>query len=173
MLDHEMPRYSPPVGHNLRMGEMEALLALKQFRKIDLHVQRRRTWGRYLADKIKTLQLSGLEIDIPSGQDEHDFYILPLRVKTDLLEVHKTSIVDALRAEGMVTVVGEYGGLENLKAFEKYPRGPLRNAKLAHEREFIGLYMCGHEYSRKYLDQIANAFERIWNHIHELPREKI
>jgi perosamine synthetase len=156
------------IGHNLRMGEMEALLGLKQLIKLDTHVAKRRNWGRKLKNLILEKKLEGLEITLPESYDAHDFYILPMRLNVEKLCVSRNKIASALRAEGVTGVVSEYGKLNHLPSFADFPTENLEVAEELSEKKFLGIYMCGHRFTEKNLRDIAMAFEKVWHSIDAL-----
>jgi len=48
-----------------------------------------------------------------------------------------------------------------LKSFRNYPKNSLENTEKLFNQSFLGLYLCGHEYSDSDLDRIIEVFEKI------------
>lgn len=163
VLDSGLQR-SKIIGHNLRMGEMEAFLAYRQLLKISLHVERRRNWGRYLTRLLLEKELDGLSINLPEDYDSHDFYILPIRLDVEKTGITSRTLAQALKAEGINILVSEYGLLDALPAFGDFPKEDLSTANELSTQGFLGIYMCGHSFTYQDLHGIADAFEKVWDY---------
>ena len=155
----------------MALGRNGALLATEQVKKIDFHVSIRRNYARFLLANLQKLNLPGLTISIPDELDAHDFYILPMVLNEEKLGCSRDDIAAALTAEGVVGVVSKYGRLNELPAFRHYPTQPLPVADQLSRSGFLGLYMCGHSFSKKSLIDISRAFEKIWDLRHKLNRK--
>lgn len=146
-------------GHNWRLGEIESLLGVFQYRKISEHIDHR----RIAASKIKEgLNLPGLLVEDTPSNIQHDYYILGFRIpgirKRDI-------IVERLKELGISFVVSRYPTLHRLKAFSNYRNGILPVAERLHDEEFIGLYMCGHWFDDRAVSFVIDSFNKVWSEL--------
>lgn len=154
-----------PVGHNLRMGEIEALLAINQLSNLDSLVEERREYGKFLIRALRRFEW--LTFEAEEYYNEHDFYILPMKIKSEFTRLSRDKIAKALQAEGLFELVVRYGNLHKLPAFRNFPRKALTNAEHLADKAFMGIYLCGYKYDKDELDQIVKMFERIDENIEE------
>lgn len=155
---------SLPVGHNFRMGEMEALLANFQLSKLNPLVEARQNYGRYLVKELKRFEW--INLDQEESYIDHDFYILGFSISDEFLERAggRDVIVHALRAEGLTELVAQYGNLHKLPAFSDFGKTKMTNTEKLSEKNFLGIYLCGYEYTINDLDIIVEMFEKIDKH---------
>jgi len=147
------------VGHNLRMGEIEALLGEFQLLNIERLITDRRFYGNYLVKGLR--RINWLILPEPKFYEEHDFYILGMRIDFSQFPVDRDTLIEALAAEGLQGLIGRYAQLHKLKSFRNYPKNSLENTEKLFNQSFLGLYLCGHEYSDSDLDRIIEVFEKI------------
>lgn len=148
-----------PVGHNLRMGEIEALLAIHQLEKFDHLIEERRGYGRFLLKNLG--QFEWIQFNVEESFAEHDFYILPMQLNVEGKALDRDKIVMALKAEGLSEAVGKYGNLHKLTAFRDFPRQALNNSESLAEESFLGIYLCGYRYTLDQLNEILDMFKKI------------
>lgn len=145
----------PIYGHNWRLGEVEALIAYRQYLHIDKFLEDRRSYAR---EFIKLLNgIKGLVV--PEFEVEHDYYILGMRLQPGW---NRNFIESALVAEGVSTLVTRYSGLEKLPAFLPFFERELNNAMILNEEQFIGLYLSGHTFTKKNIEEIVTAFKIVF-----------
>ena len=154
------------VGHNLRMGEIEALLGEFQISKIDKLVDDRRFFGNYLRKGLQ--KFSWLIFAEEETYIEHDYYILGMRINYLDFPISRKKLIEALLAEGLQGVIGEYAQLHKLRSFQDYPRSDMEVTENLFNDSFLGIYMCGNDYSLADLDLIIDAFEKITRHKDEI-----
>jgi dTDP-4-amino-4,6-dideoxygalactose transaminase len=92
---------------------------------------------------------------------DHDFYILGIRISESLAS-RREWIADSLRAEGIINLIVGYQALHRLPSFQKFSQKNLANANQLHDHTFLGLYMCGHNFSEENISQISNAFHKVF-----------
>jgi dTDP-4-amino-4,6-dideoxygalactose transaminase len=154
------------VGHNYRLGEIEAALANLQINDLEKHVIHRRRVGEFLIERLLTFP--GISLPTIDTGFEHDFYILGIRLHSEILGVSKNIIYDALLAEGIPGLLKTYSELHKIPTFAKFANHPLNNIDTLNSKEFIGLYLCGFQYSKRNLLEIVNAFEKVWSNLNLL-----
>ncbi len=154
------------IGHNLRMGEIEALLGEFQLSKIDKLVDDRRFFGNYLRKGLQ--KFSWLIFAEEETYIEHDYYILGMRINYLDFPISRKKLIEALLAEGLQGVIGEYAQLHKLRSFQDFPRSDMQATENLFNDSFIGIYLCGNDYSIADLDLIIDAFEKITRHRDEI-----
>jgi dTDP-4-amino-4,6-dideoxygalactose transaminase len=156
---------SVPIGHNLRMGEIEATLAIFQLGKMQSLVEERKNYGRQLVAGLR--KFDWIHLDSDANYENHDFYILGLRIDDNFLKRigGREILSTALKAEGLSELVVSYGNLHNLKAFKDLPRERMTNTEKLSQESFLGIYLCGYRYTQNELDDIVTMFEKIDKHL--------
>lgn len=150
-----------PIGHNFRMGEMEAILAAFQLRNLERLVEERRNYGRYLVENLS--RFDWIQLNSSENFIEHDFYILGFSISDEFLSRTggRERIVQALRAEGLTELVAQYGNLHKLSAFRDCAKTKMRWTEKLSETSFLGIYLCGYAYTLQDLNQIVEIFGKI------------
>lgn len=148
------------MGHNWRLGEIEALLGAFQYRRIKEHINHRRSAANALKNGLK---LPGLEFEEIPINIEHDYYILGFRIS----EVNKRDLVaKKLKDFGLPFVVTGYPALHRLPSFANFKKHDLTVTDRMHDIEFIGLYLCGHLFDDRSVSFIIDAFCKVWSELH-------
>ena len=154
-----------PIGHNWRMGEIEAELASYQLERFNSHIDHRVDTSRNLINLLRDIE----EIHLPEAIDthSHDFYIIGIRID-DALAGQRAAIADALKAEGITNLIIGYQALHLLPSFRNYNQENLINANKLHDETFLGLYMCGYNFTPENISEISNAFHKVFSQISEI-----
>lgn len=148
------------IGHNWRLGEIEALLAIYQLENFDRHVKHRVTASLKILnilDKIPSLLLPKV-----LSQNEHDFYIIGIKLN-ERLKSKRGEIASALKAEGVTNLLVGYQALHRLPSFMEYEHFGLTVVNELHDFSFLGLYMCGHYFKDENIFEIGEAFKKVFN----------
>ena len=153
-----------PIGHNWRMGEIEAELAMYQLEKFNSHVDHRVDSARNLISLIK--DIPGIHLPDMGDSINHDFYIIGMRI-SESLAMQREWISNALRAEGITNLIIGYQALHRLPSFQKFDQNNLINVNQLHDHTFLGLYMCGNHFSEENINEISNAFHKVFAKILE------
>lgn len=176
------------VGFNFRMGEIEAAIGIEQLKKLkDLVGERQRAANR-LAEGIRDLK--GLRLPIVKPDCTHVYYQFPLLNNEQLTGAHRKRLVEALTAEGVPAMGG--GGYVNVhllpmyqkkiafgskgfpwvpeiyKGSVSYQKGICKIAEELHDRSFIGMEMCLYHYTDADIDQMIEAFRKVWDNLDQL-----
>lgn len=176
------------IGFNFRLGEMEAAIGKAQLLKLDAILARRRWEAEALLDGLQGLD--GLRLPRALEGCTHDYYILGLQLSEALQKsVGKHKIVQALKAEGIPAVADRYvnvhrypmytkrmaygrGGypfnLASPQALSSYGDGACPVAEHLQDHAYMGLVLCLHHYSEEAVQQIGNAFHKVWENLREL-----
>ncbi|MDQ8031002.1 pyridoxal-5'-phosphate-dependent protein [Bordetella genomosp. 1] len=175
------------LGYNFRMGEIEAAIAAVQLRKVDGRVASRQR----IADELNAglAGLAGLSTPEVSEGCTHVYYVYGMTLDVDALGVPRARIAEALRAEGVPSLVVGYQNLHLLPMFQNkiaygakgfpwtspyasrdvdYSHGICPVAEDLHERRFLGLSICMHEYPSQDVQLVIQAFKKVWANLDQL-----
>ena len=157
---------SPLVGHNWRLGEIEALLAFKQLQKIDELVASRVDTARKISKGIR--DLTGIVIPEVPKNIKHDYYMLGMLYEWKETGVSRELIAKALRAEGVSFLVDKYSDVHRLPAFSNYSRGNMKVTETYNSEKFLGLYLCGNAFDEDTIVNVIYSFNKVWRHLDQL-----
>jgi dTDP-4-amino-4,6-dideoxygalactose transaminase len=154
-----------PIGHNWRMGEIEAELASYQLERFNSHIDHRVDSARNLINLLRDIP----EIQLPevANRNSHDFYILGIRINETLVG-QRATIANALKAEGITNLIVGYQALHLLPSFRSYRQENLLNTNKLHDETFLGLYMCGYNFSAENISEISQAFHKVFSRFSEI-----
>jgi perosamine synthetase len=173
------------LGHNFRLGEIEAAIAREQLRKLqDLVASRQRAAERLRAGLA---DLPWLRLPKVAAQATHVYYVFGMVLDPDRLGRSRSWIVEALRAEGVSALMAGYQcihlnplfrhriaygstgfpwtGLTRGDSAVTYAPGLCPVAEDLHQRTFLGLNLCAHPYTVHEIDQVVAAFRKVWAHL--------
>jgi perosamine synthetase len=173
------------LGHNFRLGEIEAAIARAQLHKLpDLVASRQRA-----ADRLRAglADLPGLQLPAVADQATHVYYVFGMTLDPELLGRSRGWVVEALRAEGVTALLDGYQcihlnplfqhriaygaegfpwkGLASGDSTVTYSPGLCPVAEDLHHRTFLGLHLCAHPYNDPQIDQVVYAFLKVWDHL--------
>ena len=173
------------VGHNYRLGEIECAIGIEQLKKLNSLVESRQRSAERLTDGIKSLE--GLITPVIRKNCTHVYYIYPILIKTESINVDKKMLVKALVAEGIPGLSDCYINLHLLPMYQKkiaygtsgfpwsiahrqisYKKGICPIAERLNDSIYFGIEMCLHEYSDQDIDLIIQAFEKVWRNLDQL-----
>jgi len=175
------------IGHNFRLGEIECAIGIEQLKKLkDLVVTRQQAAAR-LSKGLRGLD--GLRLPIIRDYCTHVYYIYPLVIDINKLDVTRDLIIKALEAEGISGLTAGYANIHLLPMYQKkiaygshgfpwslkgvrqdinYTKGICPVAEKLHEKTFIGFEMCVHDLPDNNVDLIVDAFKKVWKNIKTL-----
>lgn len=162
------------IGHNFRLGEIEAALVSAQLPLLRDRVESRQHAAQRIRNGLSTLE--GVHtFSVPAGRT-HAYYVLGMTLAPRVVGVSRAAIVGALRAEGIPNVVAGYQNLHRIPAFGRQiapDRGRLQTtqcpiAERLHDDEFLGLLMCSHQLNDHDCDAIVGAIHKVWRQRHKL-----
>ena len=97
------------LGHNFRLGEIEAAIAREQLHKLPSLVASRQSAAARLTESLS--RLPGLKPPHVSSEATHVYYVYGITLDNDRLPKDRNWIVEALKAEG---VTGLMAGYQNI-----------------------------------------------------------
>jgi len=173
------------LGHNFRLGEIEAAIAREQLRKLPTLVGSRQRAAERLREGLG--DLSGLSLPKISPDATHVYYVFGMILDVQRLGHSRSWIVDALRAEGVSALMAGYQcihlnplfrnriaygsegfpwcGLVRGDSSVRYSPGLCPVAEDLHHRTFFALNLCSHPYTDSEIDQVIAAFRKVWSHL--------
>jgi len=180
------------VGYNFRLGEIECAMGMTQLNKLEYFVKRR----QQVADKLNQslFKLDGLSLPYVMLQATHAYYMYPMLLDIESLQVPRARIIQALQAEGITGLTNGYQNVHLLPMFQKkiaygsqgfpwssdichrqvsYAKGICPVAEKYHDSSYMGFAMCLHDLTDADIDLIAQAFHKVWENMNELIDEEI
>ena len=175
------------IGHNFRLGEIEAAIGIEQLKKLDWLVDDRRR----AADRLSAglCGLPGLRTPVVKADCTHSYYMYPMVLNLDTLGVTRARIFKALEAEGVPGLAEGYVCLHLLPMYQQkiaygskgfpwtsevchrevsYEPGICPVAETLHKSTYLGLETCMYELTNDDVDLIVAAFHKTWNRLASL-----
>lgn len=171
------------LGHNFRLGEIEAAIAREQLQKLPSLVSTRQAAAARL--KAGLAPLPGLTPPVVRKGATHVYYVYGMTLDCDLLKVKREWIAEALKAEGVTGLLEGYQnihlnpmfrqriaygasgfpwiGLAKGKSDVTYQSGLCPVAEKLHQQSFLGLNLCAHAFNKAEVDAVVDAFRKVWN----------
>lgn len=87
------------IGFNFRMTEMEAAVAIEQFKKLDRLNEEREILCNYLNSELSSID--GLIVPKVDKDSSHAYYVYPIRIDKNIIEIGIDDFIDALKEEGI------------------------------------------------------------------------
>jgi len=175
------------LGYNFRMGEIEAAIASVQLTKLADRVASRQRVAAEL--NLGLSNLKGLKLPKVHEDYTHVYYVYGLTLDVDVLGVSRERIFEALRAEGIPSLMSGYQNLHLLPLFQhkiaygtkgfpwsspyctsdiQYAPGLCPVAEKLHSETFLGLNICMNELPSEDVALIIEAFHKVWNCLDQL-----
>lgn len=185
--DKGIENLSNMVGYNFRLGEIECAIGVEQLKKLKALVATRQRAAERLTEGLRVLP--GLRTPVVRDGSTHVYYVYPLILDVNRLGVERTSLVEALEAEGVSGLMAGYANVHLLPMYQKkqaygfngfpwssslcerdidYSKGICPVAEELHERSFLGLEMCLYELSDADVDAVVAAFHKVWANLDRL-----
>lgn len=171
------------LGHNFRLGEIECAIAREQLKKLPQIIKSRQRIASTLTASLT--KLPGLITPYVAPGASHAFYVYGLTVDPSILGVDRNWIVKALQAEGVTGIAAGYQNIHLNPLFRNriaygstgfpwkglvrgesdvhYHPGLCPIAENLHHTSFIGLNLCSHEYDDSEVEQLIQAFTKVWS----------
>jgi perosamine synthetase len=178
------------IGHNFRLGEIECAIGIEQLKKLNLLVAGRQRVAEKLTKGLEGL--IGLRTPQVDNNCTHSYYMYPMVLDLDVINVSRSVLVKALQAEGIVGIAEGYANIHMLPMYQKkiaygakgfpwsadfchrdvdYSHGICPVAEELHEKTYMAFPMCLHELSEFEIDLIIAAFHKVWAQLALLKNE--
>lgn len=175
------------IGHNFRMGEIEAAIGIEQLKKLDRKVADRQHVTHRLDEGLGALP--GLRIPAVRPECTHVYYFYAMTLDPVRLGVSRDMIYKALVAEGVPGMMRGYATLHLLPLYQNkiaygskgfpwtseicrrdvsYAKGICPVAEDMNDRAFLGIEVCAHVFSDADIDLVVAAFHKVWSQMESL-----
>ncbi len=173
------PRFGV-LGSNFRMGEIEAAITLEQLPKLRERVASRADAAARFGEGLSMLR--GLHLPVVDRGNTHVYYVYGMVLDGELAPA-RTRIVEALRAEGVPSLITGYQNVHRLPLFAAhlaygqagFPYGGREPrpdscpvAEDLHDSSFLGMLLCAHEFDESQTRLIVEAFQKVWSNLDRL-----
>ncbi|WP_115126998.1 DegT/DnrJ/EryC1/StrS aminotransferase family protein [Synechococcus sp. GEYO] len=170
------------LGHNFRLGEIEAAIAREQLPKLSGLIKSRQQAAARLTKALSCLP--GLNPPKVRPDSTHVYYIYGMTIDLERLRRDRDWIVKALKAEGVSGLLEGYQNIHLNPLFRHriaygtsgFPWTGLRSgdsdisygpglcpvAEQLHQQTFIGLNLCAHAFTDDQVDAVIYAFKKVW-----------
>lgn len=186
-------KYKSLFGFNLRLPEISAAIVRVQLAKMDVMVGRRQDNVAYLVDRLKDIPC--LEMPKLRPGATHSYYVLPLKFKTSYwaqldhgdgighptevpITFHRDKFVAAVKAElqpvkdreseGVTIGCGYIKPIQSMPLFGRSADETPECTRQWADELIIVHRMFGPNASRRDLDDVVNAFTKVWENREEL-----
>ena len=171
------------IGHNFRLGEIEASIGREQLKKLPLFLDSRKSAAKRLMNGLENLE--GIKLPYIAENCTHVFYVFGIILSKKNIAEKRDLIANALKAEGVPALgVGyqnihlnpiftnriAYGtksfpwkGLSSGDSNVYYSKGLCPVAEKLHNSTFLGIGLCAHFYTDEEVDLIIKSFKKVWN----------
>lgn len=176
------------LGHNFRLGEIEAAIASVQLNHLAERVEERQRAAAVLNEALG--QLPGLTTPAVLPGNTHAYYIYALQIDTTRLGLSRERLLEALKAEGVPGLVGTYQNLHLLPLFRQriaygtqgfpwkgapqgdstvtYGPGLCPVAEELYSYSFLGLALGQFPLDTASLQAVIAAFRKVWANLDAL-----
>ncbi len=172
------------IGHNFRLGEIEAVIASAQLDKLKENVLSRQRAADQLTKAIR--DLPGIKTPFVSKDSTHAYYVYAFQIDKGVIGVSKDKIFNALKFEGVPALMSKYQNIHLLPIFQKkiaygsknfpwsisqnykkitYTKGICPIAEEMQDEKMLGISLCMHEFSENEIDLISMAFRKVWDNL--------
>ena len=97
-LDKQVESLVNIIGHNFRLGEIECAIGIEQLKKLKDKVTRRQEIAKMLNDGLSNL--IGLNIPHVPDNQTHSYYVYPLQIDKNKIDIPKEKLCKALKLRG-------------------------------------------------------------------------
>ncbi len=167
------------IGHNFRMGEIEAAIGIEQLKKLKKLVKSRQKIASKLNKGLKKLKglITPKNIEINS----HSYYVYPIVLDLSKIKYSRKIIFNQLIREGVQGLTEGYIVLHRLPMFRRkiaygnnhfpwsiskkkyiYKDGQCPVAEHLHDKSFLSLELCQFSLSKTDINLIIKAFQKVW-----------
>ncbi len=169
------------IGFNFRMTELSAAIGNIQLKKIESEVNKRKNLAEKIIEGISDLE--GIFTPFIRKECKHVYYILGIKIDTEILGVSRLKFSDALNAEGFPNYVGYVDPLYLLPVFQRkiaigsngwpfnlsnisYEKGLCPVAERIHKEEIICFQNCFYDVNEEFINLLIEAFRKVHSNRH-------
>ena len=171
------------VGFNFRMTELSAAIGIEQIKRINKFVDNRENIANILTDQLS--DLDGLNTPIVRENCRHVYYVWACKIDINKINLSRSLIAKALKAEGIPVEEGYVEPLYLLPAFSKriaigregwpftltnrkYEKGLCPVAEKMYKDKLLEFCICSYKLERNELDKVIEGFQKVFANIDQL-----
>jgi perosamine synthetase len=173
------------IGHNYRLGEIEAAMGVEQLKKLARFVAGRQRRAEHLTQGLAGLP--GLRTPTVRPGCTHVYYVYPMVLDTKVLGASRERIYEALVAEGIEGLGARYINVHRLPMYQQkiaygakgfpwtiarrdvdYRLGICPVAEELQDRSYLGYLMCMSDLDDTEVDLLVAAFRKVWGQLEAL-----
>lgn len=161
--------YTNLLGYNYRMTELEAAVALKQFKRLDSYNKIKIELANELTSLLS--DIDGLSLPDIITNKENVLFLYPILYDSKKIGISREKFVEAVRAEGVPLVSGYTKPLIKLPLFQNYLQKNLTYpvANRLHDRALITTKIChNHDVTLDDIRNAADAIKKVAKNIDEI-----
>lgn len=171
------------IGHNFRMGEIEAAMGIEQLKKLNGILKKKINKADLLSNYLSTLP--GIITPAVREKCTHVYYVYALRLDLKKIRVSREKIIKSLIEEGVQGISAGYTNLSNLRVFQKkiaygsegfpwtlnknkkynYSNKDLKICENLNNHSLISFEISLFELSNKDIANIYKAFKKVWSNL--------
>ena len=172
------------IGYNFRMGELEAAIGIEQLKRLSKIIKTKQSEAKKITEGLKKIR--GLITPEIEKDCSHSFYTYPLLLDNKIIKISRDKIINALNQEGVKGLFGGYANIHLLPIFQNkiaygkrgfpwtyissrkdinYEKGICPVAEELNDKTFFGIEMCLYEYSDKNIEELINAFLKVFKNL--------
>ena len=168
------------IGHNFRMGEIEAAIGIEQLKKLKSIVKFKNKLALCLKKELSELQ--GIVTPNIRKNSTHAFYVFPLIIKDP--KINRRKFVKILKKNKIPGIIEGYTNLHLLPIYQKkiaygkknfpwstfksninYKKGICPVAEKLHQKSFIGILLCSYDFRISDIKTISNIIKKVWSNL--------
>lgn len=171
------------VGFNFRMTELSAAVGFSQLEKIDKLVERRVNIAEYISSQLSSYPF--LQIPLVRKNCSHVYYVWTAKINKNEINISRSIIAKALKAEGIPVEEGYIKPLYLLPTFLQrkaighdgwpfnltdinYKKGLCPVAEKLHEETLLEFCICSYQLDNKELKKVIDGFKKVFENLHLL-----
>tara|TARA_Y100000590_G_scaffold138186_1_gene158197 strand:+ start:30353 stop:31585 length:1233 start_codon:yes stop_codon:yes gene_type:complete len=149
------------IGYNYRITDLEAAVAIEQFKKLDKFNSRKIDLANEFSIRLEKIEgLRGINKILSK---ENAVFIYPIIFQKEFFSVDRDYFVEACQKEGIPLVPGYTKPIVDLPLFKDYlGKDDFENARSLHYERLISAKFCHHKnVSNQDIDMISDAIEYV------------
>lgn len=177
--------YIPILGNNFRLTEIQAAIAIEQFKKMDKLNKPRIILADYLTKKF--LQFKWLVPPLVFKNSVHVYYGYGFRFLPEKIGIKRETFMQAMKAEGFDLIIGCEDPVHLMPVYQKkrmylnsnfpfnlhklnYKKGICPVTERLSEKELLETVICQPPQTKKDIDLFVEAIRKIERNIEELKK---
>jgi perosamine synthetase len=169
------------LGHNFRMGEIEAAIGIQQLAKLNKIINKRKIIARLLIKELSKLRY--IKLPIVKKNCTHVFYAFPIVLEDKIIN-KRDIIIKLLNSYGLKKIAKGYQNLHLQPIYQKkicygkksfpwslskrkinYKKGICPNAEKLHSHSFLSFGISFYDLNRRDVYNISKIFKKTWSNL--------